>query len=66
MRKYRTAWLPGDGVGVDALKAAKIVLRRIQLDAEYVEGDIVTLGVGTVDARAATFYNGKSWYFWSD
>jgi len=40
MPKYRIAWLPGDGVGVDVLEAAKIVLKRIQLDAEYVEGDI--------------------------
>jgi isocitrate/isopropylmalate dehydrogenase len=40
MPKYRISWLPGDGVGVDVLEAAKIVLKRIRLDAEYVEGDI--------------------------
>jgi 3-isopropylmalate dehydrogenase len=40
MPKYRIAWLPGDGVGGDVLEAAKIILDRIQLDAEYVEGDI--------------------------
>ena len=40
MRRYRIACLPGDGVGVDVLKAAKIVLKGIELDAEYVEGDI--------------------------
>lgn len=40
MAKYKIAWLPGDGVGVDVLKAARIVLDRIQLDAEYIDGDI--------------------------
>ena len=40
MPKYRIAWLPGDGIGVDVLVAAKIVLDRIQLDAEYIDGDI--------------------------
>jgi isocitrate dehydrogenase (NAD+) len=40
MPKYTIAWLPGDGVGVDVLEAAKIVLDRIQLDAEYIDGDI--------------------------
>jgi isocitrate/isopropylmalate dehydrogenase len=34
MVKYRIAWLPGDRIGVDVLKAARIVLDRIQLDAE--------------------------------
>ncbi len=38
--KYRIAWLPGDGIGVDVLDATRIVLDRIQLDAEYVCGDI--------------------------
>jgi hypothetical protein len=28
--------------------------------------DIVTQGVGTIDALAATLCNGKSWYFWWD
>jgi isocitrate/isopropylmalate dehydrogenase len=40
MAKYRIAWLPGDGIGVDVLDAAKIVLDKIQLDAEYIHGDI--------------------------
>jgi len=40
MAKYRIAWLPGDGVGNDVMEAAKIVLDKIQLDAEYVHGDI--------------------------
>jgi isocitrate/isopropylmalate dehydrogenase len=38
--KYRIAWLPGDGIGVDVLEAARIVLDRVRLDAEYVPGDI--------------------------
>jgi 3-isopropylmalate dehydrogenase len=40
MAKYKIAWLPGDGVGVDVMDAAKIVLDRIGLDAEYTHGDI--------------------------
>ena len=40
MAKYKIAWLPGDGVGVEVLEAAKIVLDRIDLDAEYIHGDI--------------------------
>jgi isocitrate/isopropylmalate dehydrogenase len=40
MPKYRIAVLPGDGVGVDVMEAARIVLDKIQFDAEYIEGDI--------------------------
>jgi len=40
MAKYRIAWLPGDGVGVEVMEAAKIVLDRLGLDAEYPHGDI--------------------------
>jgi isocitrate/isopropylmalate dehydrogenase len=40
MAKYRIAWLPGDGIGVDVLDAARIVLDEIKLDAEYIPGDI--------------------------
>jgi 3-isopropylmalate dehydrogenase len=40
MAKYKIAWLPGDGIGQDVLEAAKIVLDKLQLDAEYVPGDI--------------------------
>ena len=39
-RKYKIAWLPGDGIGVDVLDAARIVLDKIELDAEYIHGDI--------------------------
>jgi 3-isopropylmalate dehydrogenase len=40
MAKYRIAWLPGDGVGIEVLEAAKIVLDKLNLDAEYILGDI--------------------------
>jgi len=40
MAKYQIAWLPGDGVGNDVMDAAKIVLETINLDAEYIPGDI--------------------------
>ena len=39
-RKYRIAWLPGDGVGKEVMEAARIVLDRVGFDAEYVHGDI--------------------------
>ena len=38
--KYRIAWLPGDGIGVDVLDATKIVLDKLKLNAEYIHGDI--------------------------
>jgi 3-isopropylmalate dehydrogenase len=40
MTRYRIAWLPGDGIGVDVLDAARIVLDRLNLNAEYIPGDI--------------------------
>ncbi len=40
MSRYKIAWLPGDGVGVDVLDAARIVLDRLALDADYIPGDI--------------------------
>jgi isocitrate/isopropylmalate dehydrogenase len=40
MPRYRIAVLPGDGVGKDVIRAAMIVLEKIDLGAEYVEGDI--------------------------
>lgn len=40
MAKYRIAWLPGDGVGVDVSEATRMVLDALELDAEYVPGDI--------------------------
>jgi isocitrate/isopropylmalate dehydrogenase len=40
MAKYRVAWLPGDGIGQDVMEAARLVLDRIGLNAEYLPGDI--------------------------
>jgi 3-isopropylmalate dehydrogenase len=40
MSKYRIAWLPGDGIGVEVMDAARLVLDGLELDAEYVHGDI--------------------------
>lgn len=40
MAKYRIAWLPGDGVGVDVMDAARKVLDFLKIDAEYIHGDI--------------------------
>ncbi len=40
MAKYRIAWLPGDGVGVEVMNATRLVLDRLDFDAEYVHGDI--------------------------
>ena len=40
MAKYKIAWLPGDGIGVDVLEAARMVLDRVELDAEDIDGDI--------------------------
>lgn len=40
MARHKIAWLPGDGVGLDVMHAAEIVLERIGLDAEYRPADI--------------------------
>ncbi len=40
MPKYRIALMPGDGIGQDVMDAARIVLDRLALDAEYVPADI--------------------------
>ncbi len=40
MPKHKIAVLPGDGVGKEVIECAMIVLEKIGLDAEYVEGDI--------------------------
>jgi 3-isopropylmalate dehydrogenase len=39
-RKRRIAWLPGDGIGVEVLEAARIVLDRLGFEADYLPGDI--------------------------
>ena len=40
MAKYKIAWMPGDGVGNDVMDAARIVLDKIKLDADYPHADI--------------------------
>ncbi len=40
MSKFRIAWLPGDGIGNDVMEAARLVLDSVELDAEYIPGDI--------------------------
>jgi len=40
MAKYRLAILPGDGIGQEVIEAAMIVLKRLNLNAEYIYGDI--------------------------
>jgi isocitrate/isopropylmalate dehydrogenase len=40
MSQYRIGWLPGDGIGTDVMEAARLVLDSVELDAEYVHGDI--------------------------
>jgi len=38
--QYRIAWLPGDGVGVEVMDAARICLDALKFDAQYTHGDI--------------------------
>jgi len=40
MPRYKIAVLPGDGVGIDVMDAAMIVLKKLNVDAQYVRGDI--------------------------
>jgi 3-isopropylmalate dehydrogenase len=40
MAKYSIAVLPGDGVGIEVMEAARLVLDKLDLDADYVYGDI--------------------------
>src|SRR3990172_1457412 len=40
MAKYKIAWMPGDGIGVDVMDAARVVLDKLRLDAEYAHADI--------------------------
>ena len=40
MSRYKIAWLPGDGIGPEVLEAARIVLDAVDLDADYIHGDI--------------------------
>src|SRR5262252_3360187 len=40
MPKYKIAWMPGDGIGVDVMDATKIVLDAMKFDAQYTPCDI--------------------------
>jgi isocitrate/isopropylmalate dehydrogenase len=40
MAKHRIAWMPGDGIGVDVMEAARLVLDKLALDADYIPADI--------------------------
>jgi 3-isopropylmalate dehydrogenase len=40
MAKYRIAWLPGDGIGIEVLEAAKTVMDALDVDAEYLPADV--------------------------
>lgn len=40
MARYKVAWLPGDGIGVEVLEAARVVLDELKFDADYIHGDI--------------------------
>ncbi len=40
MKRHKIAWLPGDGIGGEVLEAARIVLDKLNLNAEYIYGDI--------------------------
>jgi isocitrate/isopropylmalate dehydrogenase len=40
MSTYTVAWLPGDGIGKEVMEAARIVLDKVRLDADYIHGDI--------------------------
>ncbi|CAN5386411.1 hypothetical protein BH09SUM1_BH09SUM1_31830 [soil metagenome] len=40
MSKYKIAWMPGDGIGVDVMDATRLVLDAMKLDAEYIPCDI--------------------------
>ncbi len=40
MSRYKIAWLPGDGVGVEVMEATRICLDALKFDATYTHGDI--------------------------
>lgn len=40
MGRYKIAWLPGDGVGVEVMEATRICFDALKFDAEYTHGDI--------------------------
>jgi isocitrate dehydrogenase (NAD+) len=40
MAKHRIAWLPGDGIGIEVMEAAKLVLDAVGFEADYRPGEI--------------------------
>jgi 3-isopropylmalate dehydrogenase len=38
--RFRIAWLPGDGIGIEVCEAARLVLDAAGFQADYVHGDI--------------------------
>lgn len=40
MTRYKIAWLPGDGVGIEVMEAARVCLDAVGFEAEYTHGDI--------------------------
>jgi isocitrate/isopropylmalate dehydrogenase len=40
MRRYRIAWLPGDGIGGEVCAAAREVLNAAGMEADYISADI--------------------------
>ena len=40
MRRYKIAWLPGDGIGSEVCQAARLVLDAAGFEADYLPGDI--------------------------
>ncbi len=39
-KKFRIALMPGDGIGVEVMEAARLVLDVLRLEAEYVHADV--------------------------
>jgi len=54
MAKYRIGWLPGDGIGIEVLEAAKIVLDKIAFNAEAAKD---SAGTQTAESVLECFLN---------
>ena len=42
MTTYKIAVLPGDGIGIEVMEAARLVLDALNLKAEYIEVNLQT------------------------
>ncbi len=40
MTRFKIAWLPGDGVGIEVMEAARLCLDAVGFEADYTHGDI--------------------------